>query len=412
MGGDIFCEHFASSSAYIRFCSSQQTSSLVLQTCAQSNAAFNSYLLTLQAHASQQATPLSYYLLKPVKRVTEYPLLMEKLVKKTDEQHPDYLCMIEALARAKTLCDQVNEGMREKENTEKLEWLQTHVDLQATDTGRRNSRYMGEDITFNSLTHCLGPRRFVHCGVLKKIKSEKQLIGFLFNDFLLLTTGSKVLESEEQFSFHHHSDLQLKLYREPLFLQNLQISTSEDKSGFSIKFQDIQLDLEALNVNDRTLWLNKLREAIQSFKQTETAFNDNKQKVESVSMKESMGRLMLIVMKADKLSRPASKSGVEAYCEVSLGFQEHKTGVVSGENPHWNTNMQFLLKDVQKEILCITVHHKGIFSPNEFLGRQELRLNEISEECQQNMAPITRNLKLLEAESGSVTIKLHIQYFN
>jgi hypothetical protein len=34
--------------------------------------------------------PLSFYLLKPVKRVTEYPLLMEKLLKHTPADHPDY----------------------------------------------------------------------------------------------------------------------------------------------------------------------------------------------------------------------------------------------------------------------------------------------------------------------------------
>ena len=34
--------------------------------------------------------PLSFYLLKPVKRVTEYPLLVEKLLKHTPQDHADY----------------------------------------------------------------------------------------------------------------------------------------------------------------------------------------------------------------------------------------------------------------------------------------------------------------------------------
>jgi hypothetical protein len=34
--------------------------------------------------------PLSFYLLKPVKRVTEYPLLMEKLLKHTPPGHADH----------------------------------------------------------------------------------------------------------------------------------------------------------------------------------------------------------------------------------------------------------------------------------------------------------------------------------
>jgi hypothetical protein len=51
--------------------------------------------------------PLSFYLLKPVKRVTEYPLLVEKLLAATPPGHPDLACLQEALTGAKTLCEQV-----------------------------------------------------------------------------------------------------------------------------------------------------------------------------------------------------------------------------------------------------------------------------------------------------------------
>ena len=67
---------------------------------------------------------------------------------------------------ASTIC----EGMRMKENSERLEWLQIHVDLQSEE------KTLQEKITFNSLTNSVGPRRFLHCGVLKKTKSEKDLL--------------------------------------------------------------------------------------------------------------------------------------------------------------------------------------------------------------------------------------------
>lgn len=43
--------------------------------------------------------------------------------------------------------------MREKENSERLEWLQTHVDLDTEE------KHWQEKITFNSLTNSVGPRR-------------------------------------------------------------------------------------------------------------------------------------------------------------------------------------------------------------------------------------------------------------
>lgn len=50
-----------------------------------------------------------------------------------------------------------------------------------------------QQLVFNSVTNCLGPRKFLHSGKLFKAKSSKELFGFLFNDFLLLTQVSRHL---------------------------------------------------------------------------------------------------------------------------------------------------------------------------------------------------------------------------
>ena len=214
--GDILCENFPAMTAYIRFCSSQLSAAALLQKLVETRPEFDQLLRQCQAHQKVQGMPLSFYLLKPVKRVTEYPLLVEKLAKSTPSDHPDSSCLLEALQRARTLCEQVNEGMRMKENSERLEWLQIHVDLQTEE------KALQEKITFNSLTNSVGPRRFLHCGVLKKTKSEKELVGFLFNDFLLLTTSSKSFEGS-QFSFDKHHSYNLKLYRQPIFLNTITV---------------------------------------------------------------------------------------------------------------------------------------------------------------------------------------------
>lgn len=45
----------------------------------------------------------------------------------TPENHRDHGHLRDALERSEELCSQVNEGVREKENSDKLEWLQAHV---------------------------------------------------------------------------------------------------------------------------------------------------------------------------------------------------------------------------------------------------------------------------------------------
>lgn len=117
--------------------------------------------------------------------------------------------------------------MREKENSDRLEWIQAHVQCEGLSEVQQN--YEGlhcrwfthkfcinknrnlpvsqvsllilytyiiciiifssvlQQLVFNSVTNCLGPRKFLHSGKLFKAKSSKELYGFLFNDFLLLT---------------------------------------------------------------------------------------------------------------------------------------------------------------------------------------------------------------------------------
>lgn len=55
----------------------------------------------------------------------------------------------------------------------------------------------------------------------------------------------------------------------------------------------------------------------------------------------------------------------DPYCEVSMGAQEHKTKVISSTlNPKWNASMQFTVRDIDMDALCITVFDRDLFSPN------------------------------------------------
>ena len=59
----------------------------------------------------------------------------------------------------------------------------------------------------------------------------------------------------------------------------------------------------------------------------------------------------------------------------------------------------------------ISSDFKKYFPASEFLGRTEIRVSEILGGCEERRGPVTRTLKLLEAESGVITIKLDIQLF-
>lgn len=52
-----------------------------------------------------------------------------QIIETTTKDHPDHQNLSRALEKAEELCSQVNEGVRERENSDRLEWLQTHVML-------------------------------------------------------------------------------------------------------------------------------------------------------------------------------------------------------------------------------------------------------------------------------------------
>lgn len=59
----------------------------------------------------------------------------------------------------------------------------------------------------------------------------------------------------------------------------------------------------------------------------------------------------------------------DPYCEVSLGSEIKRTRVIQATlNPKWNDSMQFSVKDLHEDILCITVYDKDYFAPNRKLA--------------------------------------------
>ncbi|KAF0021663.1 hypothetical protein F2P81_026085 [Scophthalmus maximus] len=148
--------------------------------------------------------PLSSFLLKPMQRITRYPLIIKNILEHTPEGHADRGPLREALERAEELCSQVNEGVREKENSDRLEWIQSRV----------QSEGPIEHLVFNSLSNCLGPRKLLHSGRLYKTKSSRELWAFLFNDFLLLTHSAKPFSSSGPDKlFSPKFNIQLKIYK-------------------------------------------------------------------------------------------------------------------------------------------------------------------------------------------------------
>uniref|UniRef100_A0A8C2DZ74 Intersectin 2a n=1 Tax=Cyprinus carpio TaxID=7962 RepID=A0A8C2DZ74_CYPCA len=305
--------------------------------------------------------PLSSFLLKPMQRITRYPLLIKNILENTPSTHADHANLQAALEQAEELCSQVNEGVREKENSDRLEWIQNHVLCDG----------VIEHLVFNSLTNCLGPRKLLHSGKLHKTKSSKELWAFLFNDFLLLTYTSKQFSSGPDKLFNPNSNAQYKMYKTPVFLNEVLVKMPSDPSSddpvFHISHIDRVYTLKADSIYERyTYFTNILWDYYPS----------------------------------------------NPYCELTMGAQcytsRHQPDTL---NPKWNFNCHFFIKDLYQDVLCLTIFERDQFSPDDFLGRTEVPVATIKKD-QDGKGPLARRLLLHEVPTGEVKVRLDLQLYD
>uniref|UniRef100_A0A8C4ZNY8 Intersectin 1 (SH3 domain protein) n=1 Tax=Gadus morhua TaxID=8049 RepID=A0A8C4ZNY8_GADMO len=405
MIGDILTNQLPHMQPYIRFCSCQLNGATLIQQKTDDNPEVKDFLKRLAMDPRCKGMPLSSFLLKPMQRVTRYPLIIKNILENTPEPHPDHSHLKAALEKAEELCSQVNEGVREKENSDRLEWIQAHVQCEG----------LSEQLVFNSVTNCLGPRKFLHSGKLFKAKSSKELYGFLFNDFLLLTQVTKPLgfsASDKVFSSKTH--LQYRMYKTPIFLNEVLVKLPTDPSGdeplFHISHIDRVYTLRAESINERTAWVQKIKAASELFIETEKKKREKAYLVRS-QRATGIGRLMVNIVEGIELKPCRSHGKSNPYCEVTMGSQCHITKTLQDTlNPKWNSNCQFFIKDLEQDVLCVTVFERDQFSPDDFLGRTEIRLAEIKKD-QGSKGPITKRLLLHEVPTGEIVVRLDLQLF-
>ncbi|XP_050026532.2 intersectin-1 isoform X2 [Dermacentor andersoni] len=406
MIGDILCESLPYLTPYVRFCSCQVRSMAFIQQRSENDPRFKAFTREFCKNPRTRGMPFTSFLLKPMQRMTKYPLMIKKIREYTDASHPDRGYLDEALEKAEQLCTQINEAVKERENADQLEWAQAHVQCNG----------ISERLVFNSLTNILGSRKFLHSGSLTKVKSGKELVGFLFNDFLLLAQPMRdVGRVTNVFMSDKAMNASYKLYKQPLFLNTVLVEDGSDGGSpsddtFQISVPDAPRSVfRAANANEKLLWVKKIKEAAHNYRNTEA----KQMKVSAKAPKLSgVGRLLVVVVEGRNLRSGAAHGRCDPYCEVSMACQEHKTHVETAtSSPQWNSSMQFLVRDLRRDVLCLTVFNRELFSPNDFLGRTEVRVWDIVQETRQTRGPITKQLRLYEVDQGEVVIRLDLHIF-
>ncbi|KAK3734222.1 hypothetical protein QZH41_012944, partial [Actinostola sp. cb2023] len=223
------------------------------------------------------------------------------------------------------------------------------------------------ELIFNSTTNCLGPRKLVYSGTVYKVKSGKELKAFLFNDFLLLTKIAGSLSKKIGFD-SNDANTQYTLYRKPIILNEIVVKRTSDvnseENTFHISHIDRVYTFRTDTKLERNKWIENLEKSADHYVETERFMRQKAHRARSIRS-HGIGKLVVTVLEGKDL-RAADPCGTsDPYCQVSMGSQEHKTKVCpQTNNPKWNSTMSFFIKDMEQDVLCITVYDKDFFSPD------------------------------------------------
>jgi hypothetical protein len=122
----------------------------------------------------ETGTALQSYLIEPIQRIPRYKLLLEELIRNTEEDHPDYANLGVALASVAEVALSVNNEIKKQEIRMKL------IDKHNLFTKVKEGQIISPS------------RRFVYQGVLTKVcrSSNRPYTFFLFNDKLIYASQS------------------------------------------------------------------------------------------------------------------------------------------------------------------------------------------------------------------------------
>ena len=206
--GDLFLEYLPKMHIYSRFVASKRFSEELILDKMKNCAEFAAFI---GKNPNASDFLLKKMLLLPMQRLTQYQLLVDKLIKSlSGTESSEHRNMLEVSKLTVELIKSINNEVGKIDDLERLEWLESHVNIKDA-----------KGFKFVSHTNIMGPRCIVYYGPLVKeneFNKGKDLYGFLFNDALLLIEAHESLHGE---IFRTKKLSQLNMYKQPMLLDSI-----------------------------------------------------------------------------------------------------------------------------------------------------------------------------------------------
>ncbi|KAG9300246.1 hypothetical protein G9A89_011319 [Geosiphon pyriformis] len=198
------------------------------------NPTFSAFLKDVIKTGQCKGLTLQAYLIMPVQRIPRYKLLLEDLLKRTEETHFDYFNLKKAYQVIENVATFVNETIRQHE------MFITMLEIQKSLTG------------FDEVL-LVPARTFIKRGTVKKIcrRNHQERDFFLFSDILIYASPGLI---DNIYIFHRKFDL------EDVTVLSLE-DTGAMKHRFQIMSPQKSFTLYTNSLKEKESWINAIREA-------------------------------------------------------------------------------------------------------------------------------------------------------
>ncbi|KYQ90529.1 pleckstrin (PH) domain-containing protein [Tieghemostelium lacteum] len=257
--GDIFTKITAFLKVYTMYVNNYNNSFAAINECKENP----KFAELLDKNRSSYGLDLSSFLIMPIQRLPRYVLLLQDLMKHTQETHTDYNDLTLALKKMKEVAEYVNEKKREAENLNQVLMIQNSL------SGK-----------FKNLAE--PHRRYVHKGAL--FHHDKVYLYFLFNDLLVKTENKSITKLREStrlsrgtltipkdegkskfldsFKLENVSLLDPHPEKNSFELINVSCSSWENETSPTNHPQTITVTFDTMSLDEKMNWMSEIDDCI------------------------------------------------------------------------------------------------------------------------------------------------------
>ncbi|KAI8973277.1 CNH domain-containing protein [Mycotypha africana] len=240
--GDILLKHFAYfEEPFTKYCPRVSLAEYLVKAEERHNPHFGKFIVHTERNKRMRRLAFRHFLLNPVTRVQRYPLLLDAIIKKTEDTHADYLYLAKAIDMVKkvaSMSDQLAEIYKRRVGILEINDLITFKqgefqDLQLTQPQRKlyyqgdlKRRSNGIEVTEKSDIHI-----FVFDHIVLMTKPRKSTASSHSSSS---STTLQSLPSYQQQLYPQYDEY--RVWRRPIPLQLLHVGVTSDYSTSSSTF--------------------------------------------------------------------------------------------------------------------------------------------------------------------------------